>query len=112
MSGPGENVPALVWSPFPDEEAALAAIHTLLDERLIACGNVLGGMTSVFVWNGEKDTAREAGVLLKTNAALLDSAVARLAELHPYDEPAVLGWRCDAAAAGTTAWLAAIAGNC
>ncbi|CDO35994.1 divalent-cation tolerance protein CutA [Novosphingobium sp. KN65.2] len=107
----GEPVPALVWCPFPDDEAALAAIHLLLDERLIACGNVLGPITSVFVWNGEKGTGRETGALLKTNSDLLDAAVKRLAEIHPYEEPAVVGWRCDAAAAGTAAWLAAIAGN-
>lgn len=100
---------ALVWCPFPDEVSALAAIHALLDERLIACGNVLPGMTSVFVWNGARDTAREAGVLLKTNADLLDRAIARVAELHPYEEPAVLGWRCDSATPGTLAWLGAIA---
>lgn len=99
---------ALVWCPFPDEEAALAAIDTLLDEKLIACGNVLPGMTSVFVWNGQKDRTREAGALLKTNAHLLDRAIARLVELHPYEESAVLGWRCDAAAPGTLAWLAGI----
>ena len=101
---------ALIWCPFPDETAALTAIQALLDEKLIACGNVLPGMTSVFEWNGERDTAREAGVLLKTNTDLLDAAVARLAEIHPYDEPAVLGWRCDAAAPGTLAWLSGIAG--
>lgn len=99
---------ALVWCPFPGEDAALAAIDALLDEKLIACGNVLPGMTSVFVWNGTKDRAREAGALLKTNADLLDRAIARLVELHPYEEPAVLGWRCDAAAPGTLAWLAGI----
>jgi periplasmic divalent cation tolerance protein len=104
-------IPALIWCPFPDEHAALTAIHALLDEKLIACGNVLGAMTSVFEWNGARDSARETGALLKTNAALLDRAVARLAELHPYEEPAVLGWRCDAAATGTVEWLAAIAGK-
>ena len=99
---------ALIWCPFPDEEAALSAIHMLLDEKLIACGNVLPGMTSVFVWSGAKGTAHEVGTLLKTNADLLDRAIARLVELHPYDEPAVLGWRCDAGAPGTLAWLAGI----
>lgn len=103
-----EIAAALIWCPFPDENAALAAIETLLDERLIACGNVLPGMTSVFVWNGTRETAREAGVLLKTNCDLLDRAITRLTALHPYEEPAVLGWRCDAAAPGTLAWLAGI----
>ncbi|MCT2401270.1 divalent-cation tolerance protein CutA [Novosphingobium mangrovi (ex Huang et al. 2023)] len=102
---------ALVWCPFPDEDTAIAAIHALLDERLIACGNVLPGMTSVFIWNGTRDTTRETGALLKTNADLLDRAVLRLAELHPYEEPAVLGWRCDTGAPGTLAWLANIVSN-
>ena len=54
------------------------------------------------------DQAKEVGVLLKTNAAVLKRAVARLAELHPYEEPAVLGWRCDATTLGTAAWLGAL----
>jgi len=107
VSGTAET-PALVWCPFPDEDSALAAVNALLDEGLAACGNLLPGMTSVFVWNGEKDTAREFGLLVKTNAALLDRAVMRLAQLHPYEEPAVLGWHCDTAAPGTVAWLAGI----
>ena len=101
---------ALIWCPFPDEEAALAAINTLLDERLIACGNVLPAMTSMFAWNGQKDMVRENGALLKTNADLLEQAIDRLADIHPYDEPAVVGWHCDSAAMGTLDWLRAIAG--
>ncbi|MPS67483.1 divalent-cation tolerance protein CutA [Novosphingobium aerophilum] len=106
MSG-DSAIPALIWCPFPDEESALASANILLDEGLVACANLLPGMTSIFVWNGRKDSAREHGLLLKTNAGLLDAATARLADIHPYDEPAVLGWRCDAAATGTVAWLAA-----
>ncbi|MCJ2187488.1 divalent-cation tolerance protein CutA [Novosphingobium beihaiensis] len=103
----GGSGAALIWCPFPDEDAALAAIRVLLGEGLIACGNVLPAMTSMFVWNGGMDTARESGTLLKTNADLLEKAVQRLAELHPYEEPAVLGWHCDTAPPGTLAWLAA-----
>ena len=102
------STPSLIWCPFPDEGAALSAIHVLLDERLIACGNVMPGMTSLFIWQGTKDSAHEAGALLKTNADLLEGAIARLVELHPYEEPAVLGWHCDAAAPGTREWLAAV----
>lgn len=102
--------PALVWCPFPDAETALAAIDALLDEGLIACGNVLPGMQSRFVWNGVKESAQEAGAILKTNAARLDAAIARLTELHPYEEPAILAWHCDKAAAGTGTWLASLGG--
>lgn len=99
---------ALVWCPFPDEDAALAVIDVLLDEALVACANIVSGVLSIFVWNGERGTAREFGVLFKTRAELLDAAVARVAQLHPYDDPAVLGWRCDAGAPETLAWLAGL----
>lgn len=107
MTGAAET-PALIWCPFPDPETARATATTLLDERLVACANMLPEMTALFEWNGERAEAMETGVLFKTNAALLDRAVERLAALHPYDEPAITGWRCDAASAGTRAWLGAL----
>lgn len=100
--------PALIWCPFPDVATASATARTLLDERLVACANILPAMIALFEWNGERGEAAEAGVLFKTDAALLDRAIARLGDEHPYDEPAILGWRCDAASPGTAAWLEAL----
>lgn len=101
--------PALIWCPFPDAATAAATARTLLDERLVACANILPAMLSLFEWNGERGEATEAGALFKTDAALLARAVARLGEEHPYDEPAILAWRCDHAPPGTAAWLGALA---
>jgi periplasmic divalent cation tolerance protein len=96
---------ALIWSPFATEEAAAAAASQLLDERLIACANIVTGVRTLYVWQGERGEARECGALFKTSAALLDKAVARLAEIHPYETPAIAGWHADAAAPETLAWL-------
>ena len=100
---------ALIWSPFADEASAMAAANQMLDEGLVACANILPPMRSLYVWNSERGEASEVGVLFKTDAALLDRATARLAEIHPYDAPAVLGWRADAAAAPTAEWLRELA---
>jgi periplasmic divalent cation tolerance protein len=108
LSGEASQGPALIWCPFPDVAAARAAADVLLTERLIACANILPAMLSLFEWNGAREEASETGAILKTDAALLDRAIARLGELHPYDEPAILGWRCDAAAPGTESWLAGL----
>lgn len=101
---------ALIWCPFPDEAGAGAAVAALLAERLIACGNVLPGMTSLFLWQGERSESRETGVLLKTTAARIGPAMARLRTLHPYDTPAILGWTVSADP-DTQAWLAAETGT-
>jgi periplasmic divalent cation tolerance protein len=109
MSGlPEAQGPALVWCPFPDVATASAVAGVLLDERLVSCVNVLPGMLSFYEWNGERGEAMEAGALLKTDAALLERAIARLGELHPYDAPAILGWRCDTALPATVAWLGSL----
>jgi periplasmic divalent cation tolerance protein len=98
---------ALIWSPFASEDDAAKAAAALLDEGLIACANLVP-VRSLYVWQGERGEARECGALFKTSEGLLDKAVARLAEIHPYETPAVTGWRADAAAAATAAWLAGL----
>ena len=95
---------ALIWCPFPDESAARAAVGVLLDERLIACANLVPGVESLFAWRGERSETRETGALFKTTAARLNEAMRRLAELHPYETPAITGWTVGADA-GTLAWL-------
>lgn len=105
MSGADSAVAMLVWCPFADEESAARVAELLLDEGLIACANILAPMRSYYRWDGERGEARETPAIFKTNAAALAAMQTRLAELHPYDEPAILAWECDAPE-GTRQWLA------
>lgn len=107
-----EDVPsaaALVWCPFPDPDSARDIAGQLLGEQLIACANILGTIESHFVWEGARLIGTETAVLFKTTDAQMPLVVARLGLLHPYDTPAIIGWRCDAAHPATLAWLGA---NC
>ncbi len=103
----GDPAAALVWCPFPDADSALGVIGQLLDEQLIACANILGTIESHFVWQGARAAGTETAVLFKTTADALPHVTARLGALHPYDTPAIIGWRCDAAHPATVAWLTA-----
>lgn len=96
---------ALVWCPFPDRGSARRVAGQLLDERLIACANILGDIESHFVWQGALASGTETSVLFKTTADRLPAAITRLGLLHPYDTPAIIGWRCDAAHPASMAWL-------
>ncbi|WP_086606861.1 divalent-cation tolerance protein CutA [Erythrobacter donghaensis] len=97
---------ALVWCPFPEIESARVAADALLDDRLIACANILGSVESRFVWDGARAVGSEVGVLCKTTSERLEDVIERLGELHPYDTPAVIGWHADAAHPATFTWLA------
>lgn len=95
---------ALIWCPFADEESARAVLGQLLDERLVACGNCLPGVSSLFNWDGARGEGEEVGVLFKTTAALLDPAITRLEALHPYEQAAITGWTVRSGE-GTLRWL-------
>ena len=97
---------ALIYTPLPDADTARTIAGTLLDERLIACANILSAIESVFIWNGERGNAHETAVLFKTTQDKLDRAITRLGELHPYETPAIFGAVCDGAHPATLAWLA------
>ncbi|WP_066559241.1 divalent-cation tolerance protein CutA [Croceicoccus bisphenolivorans] len=98
---------ALIWAPFADEASAGQVADMLLDEGLVACCNLIP-VKSRYVWKGERGEGEECGALFKTRADMLQRAVARLEELHPYDTPAITGWTCEAAGGETLAWLAVI----
>lgn len=102
---------ALAWSPFPDSESARKVAAQLLDEKLIACANILPGVESVFEYEGKVQCGQEVAVLFKTTDAGLDRLIERLGECHPYDTPAIIGWRCDAAHPQTLNWLGEIVGG-
>ena len=86
-----------LYATAPDAGVAAALARTLVGERLIACGNVLPGVRSVYRWEGAVTEESEAVLICKTTADRADAALARLAELHPYEVPAVT--RFDAAGA-------------
>lgn len=96
---------ALIYCPFPNRDAARTAANTLLDRKLIACANLLGEVESIYDWRGERESASEVGVLFKTTEQLLNETVGCLEQIHPYDTPAIMGWRCDEVSALTHVWL-------
>ncbi|MEK0451583.1 MAG: hypothetical protein RL088_3851 [Verrucomicrobiota bacterium] len=86
-------------STFPDRTAARTAVRTLVEERLVACGNILPGVESIYRWQGAIETAEEVMVIFKTTTESAEAAQARLRELHPYEVPEILhlpvdgGWQ-------------------
>lgn len=90
----------------PDRDALLALGRSLVRERLAACANVLGDVTSVYRWAGEVEEADEALAILKTTGARLEALTARVRELHPYDEPEVVAVPVVGGSPSYLAWVA------
>jgi periplasmic divalent cation tolerance protein len=92
----------LVLTTLGGDADATALARTLVDERLVACANVLPSMTSLYRWKGAVEQDREQQLILKTTDERLDRLQARLTELHPYELPEFLVLRTSS---GSTAYL-------
>ena len=96
---------AFAWCPFPGEPDAKRVARKVVEERLAACANIVPAVRSIFRYEGGIEDAREVGVLFKTSGSQLEALVARVAALHPYEVPAIAGWRADATTPAVLAWL-------
>lgn len=77
----------LALSTAPDAEQAARMGRALVEERLIACMNLLPGLTSIYRWQGAVQQEAEVLLLMKTTRSRVAELKARLPELHPYDVP-------------------------
>lgn len=80
----------LAITTFPDAGAARECVQDLVERRLVACGNVLPGATSIYRWQGGVERSEEVVVLLKLTAQTWDACAARLVEMHPYEVPELI----------------------
>jgi len=79
--------------------------RVLLEERLIACVNVLGPVSSFFHWEGKIDSAKECLMIMKTEARLFADLEVRVRALHSYEVPEILAVPVVAGSAGYFDWM-------
>lgn len=79
-----------VYVTCGNEDEARRIGRTLVEERLAACANVIGGMQSIYWWQGAVREDGEAILIAKTKEGLVDRLSARVGELHSYDVPCVV----------------------
>lgn len=79
---------AVSTAPSVDEGRAL--VRKLVERRLIACGTVLAGGTSIYRWKGTVEEVAEAVLLMKTRVERWDELKTVFPTLHPYEVPELI----------------------
>ncbi len=102
--GPPDALVVLITAPAGAAEAELA--RTLVDERLVACVNLIPGVRSLYRWQGEVQDDAESLLLCKTTPDRYAALEARVRELHPYEVPEIIALPLVHGSAPYLAWLA------
>lgn len=81
---------AVVFMTAPTEAKAAEIARTLVEERHIACANLIPRVRSIYVWEGKVADEQETLVVMKIEAARFERVKDRILELHPYGVPEVI----------------------
>ncbi|HEY92669.1 MAG TPA: divalent-cation tolerance protein CutA [Dehalococcoidia bacterium] len=62
----------------------------LLEQRKVACVNIVPRVNSLFWWENKLDLAHESLLIVKTKASLLNEVIRVVREIHSYDIPEII----------------------
>lgn len=95
----------VVLTTFDSEEKAREVASALLEERHIACANLIPGVRSLYLWKGEVADDQEWLAVMKTTRAAWPGLERRIGELHPYEVPELVALPAEAVAPTYLKWL-------
>jgi periplasmic divalent cation tolerance protein len=94
-----------------DRESSEVIVRQLLGESLIACGTILPGATSLYLWKEKVEEASEMVLLMKTDQERSNQCMRRLQDLHPYDVPEIILLEPKAVSAPYASWVREVLGK-
>ena len=76
----------------PNQQEALHIASDLVEGKLVACANIIRGVTSIYEYEGKLEQAEECIIILKTISRLRESVASRLKAIHTYTTPCIVSF--------------------
>ncbi|MFO0914584.1 MAG: divalent-cation tolerance protein CutA [Pirellulales bacterium] len=100
-----------VVTTVDSDTAAQQLAQQLVQQRLAACVQISGPITSVYRWHGAIESATEWRVVAKTTATAAEPLMQAIARLHPYQVPQIVAWPIPHVYAPYAQWVADSVGD-
>ncbi|MFZ3091019.1 MAG: divalent-cation tolerance protein CutA [Nitrospirota bacterium] len=83
-----EAVVILITASSIDEAKKIG--NALMEERLIACVNIIPQVESIFYWQEKVCNEKEALMIIKTRKSLINDIIKRVKSIHSYSVPEII----------------------
>lgn len=97
--------PVVVLMTAADEPEAERIAELLIAKRLAACVQILPGMQSIYVWQGEVEREREVLLLAKTVRPKFKELEQEVRAMHSYETPEIIALPVVGASEPYLKWL-------
>jgi periplasmic divalent cation tolerance protein len=81
--------------------------RVLVEERLAACVSRIGGVRSLYRWQGGIEESEEELLVIKTRADRFEAAKKRIEQIHSYSVPEIIAFPISQASRPYLEWLVA-----
>ena len=81
----------IVFITAKNEEEAAGIGHTIVEEKIAACVNIIRSVRSIYRWQGRVEDEQEVLMIVKTKSPLFERLQKRVKELHSYAVPEIIG---------------------
>ncbi len=95
----------IVLVTVSSKQEAESIAQRLLEEKLIACANIVCHVSSLFHWEGKIDHADEAIIFMKTRKDLFEQLCKKVKSLHSYELPEIIALPIIAGSKSYLEWI-------
>jgi len=81
---------SIIYSTIDDVKEAKKIANVLVEEKLVACVNIIPKTESVYRWKGKIESSEEYVIIAKTNDKNVKKVIQRIKSLHTYDLPDIV----------------------
>jgi periplasmic divalent cation tolerance protein len=83
--------PIIVLVTCGSQEEAVKIAHSLVEERLAACVNLVSPVRSIYRWEGKIWDEKEWILIIKTQKQRFEKLERKVKSLHSYSVPEIIG---------------------
>ena len=82
----------VAFCTFPDVDCAAAVTKELVGERLVACGNILPAVHSIYRWHDAVESSEEVLAIFKLGWNRYEDFEKKVKSMHPYEVPEIIAF--------------------
>ena len=85
-----------VYMTFGNKKEARSIGKILVEERLVACVNIIDSVNSLYIWQDKLQDDQEVIMIAKTTSDRMEMVIERVKALHSYECPCIVGLQINA----------------
>lgn len=98
-------MPFLFLVTVPSLEEGKKIASTLIQDKTVACVNIIRNIYSIYRWKGKIEEDMEHLLIIKTTEEKSEELIKTIEEVHSYETPECIGFKIEKGSNAYLTWL-------